>query len=112
MASGEMTPAAFVALLITVLTQASTVSKDGAVHFICMDWRHIAELIEAGRQVCNEMRNLVVWVKSNAGQGTFFRSQHELIAAFRVGEAPHLNNVQLGRHKLEHVEAGCLGEGG
>jgi DNA modification methylase len=63
-----------------------------------MDWRHIAELTEAGRAVYDQFLNLVVWVKSNAGQGSFYRSQHELIGVFRVGPAPHLNNVELGRH--------------
>jgi DNA modification methylase len=48
--------------------------------------------------VYGEFLNLAVWVKSNAGQGSFYRSQHELIGVFRVGEAPHLNNIQLGRH--------------
>ena len=32
------------------------------------------------------------------GQGSFYRSQHELVGVFRVGEAKHLNNVELGRH--------------
>ena len=51
-----------------------------------MDWRHIGELLEAGGAVYGAMLNLVVWVKSNAGQGSFYRSQHELIGVFRVGE--------------------------
>ena len=70
----------------------------GALHYVCMDWRHLGELLEAGQQTYGEMLNLAVWVKSNAGQGSFYRSQHELIGVFRVGEAPHLNNVELGRH--------------
>jgi DNA modification methylase len=63
-----------------------------------MDWRHVGELVEAGREVYGEMLNLVVWAKSNAGQGSFYRSQHELIGVFRVGREAHLNNVELGRH--------------
>ena len=59
---------------------------------------HIGELIEAGREVYDEMLNLAVWVKSNAGQGSFYRSKHELVGVFRVGDAKHLNNVELGRH--------------
>jgi DNA modification methylase len=74
------------------------VSRDGAVHFVCMDWRHIGELLEAGGTVYGEILNMAVWVKSNAGQGSFYRSQHEHIGIFRVGDAPHLNNVELGRH--------------
>jgi len=80
------------------LGNAVRVSRDGAVHFVCMDWRHIRELIEAGRAIYSEMLNLAVWVKSNAGQGSFYRSQHEMIGIFRAGEAKHLNNVELGRH--------------
>ena len=97
MASGEMSPAEFTAFLEETLGTAASVSRDGAVHFVCMDWRHIRELIEAG-EVYGEMLNLAVWVKSNAGQGSFYRSQHELIGIFRVGEAKHLNNIELGRH--------------
>jgi DNA methylase len=63
-----------------------------------MDWRHIGELIEVGREIYPAMINLVVWNKANAGQGSFYRSQHELIAVFRAGEGPHQNNVELGRH--------------
>lgn len=98
MASGEMSRPAFIAFLTTSLQHAATRSRDGAVHFVCIDWRHVADLIAAGEQVYGEMLNLVVWAKSNAGQGTFYRSQHELIGVFRVGQRPHLNNIELGRH--------------
>ena len=98
MASGEMSPSEFTAFLEETLGNAARVSRDGAVHFVCMDWRHIRELIEAGREIYGEMLNLVVWEKTNAGQGSFYRSAHELVGVFRVGEAKHLNNVELGRH--------------
>ena len=98
MASGEMSRQEFVAFLIETLGHAATHSRAGALHYVCMDWRHLSELLEAGQQTYGEMLNLAVWVKSNAGQGSFYRSQHELIGVFRVGEAPHLNNIQLGRH--------------
>jgi len=98
MASGELSRSDFVAFLETTLAEAAAVSRDGAVHYVCMDWRHIGELIEAGGMVYGDMLNLAVWVKSNAGQGSFYRSQHELVGIFRVGEEPHLNNVELGRH--------------
>src|SRR5438445_7495458 len=98
MASGELSRADFVAFLKSTLAAAAAVSRDGAVHFVCMDWRHIGELLEAGGAVYDDVLNLAVWVKSNAGQGAFYRSQHELIGVFRVGEEPHLNNVELGRH--------------
>ena len=98
MASGELSSDGFVTFLRDTLTQAAEVSKDGAVHYICMDWRHIGDLIAAGSDVYAAMLNLVAWVKTNAGQGSFYRSQHELIGVFRVGTEPHLNNVELGRH--------------
>ena len=98
MASGEMSRSEFIAFLEETLGAAAGVSRDGAVHYVCMDWRHIDALIEAGRAVYSEMLNLVVWDKNNAGQGSFYRSQHELIGVFRVGDAKHLNNVELGRH--------------
>ena len=97
MASGELSRAGFVEFLKSTLTAAAAVSRDGAVHFVCMDWRHLGELLEAGG-IYADILNLAVWVKSNAGQGSFYRSQHELVGVFRVGEEPHLNNVELGRH--------------
>jgi hypothetical protein len=88
----------FRAFLHVCLGHAAGVSRDGCLHFVCMDWRHIGELIEVGREIYPAMINLVVWNKANAGQGSFYRSQHELIAVFRAGEGPHQNNVELGRH--------------
>jgi DNA modification methylase len=98
MASGEMSSAKYVRFLTTALEAAAAVSREGAVHFICIDWRHIGELLEAGRPVYGTMLNLVVWAKTNAGQGSFYRSAHELIGVYRVGNAAHLNNIELGRH--------------
>ena len=98
MASGEMSRTDFTAFLEETLGTAARVSRDGAVHFVCMDWRHVSELIEAGREIYGEMLNLVVWEKTAPGQGAFYRSAHELIGVFRVGDAKHLNNVELGRH--------------
>lgn len=98
MGSGEMTDAEFREFLEQSLKQAASVSVDGAVHFVCIDWRHVADLMQAGRQAYGEALNLVVWAKTNAGQGSFYRSQHELIGVFRVGQGRHVNNVELGRH--------------
>jgi len=96
-ASGEMQPAQYREFLSLTLGNGVGVSTDGAVHFAFMDWRHIADLIEVGRGIYGGMLNLVVWNKTNSGQGSFYRSQHELIGVFRVGEESHRNNVQLGR---------------
>jgi DNA modification methylase len=98
MASGEMSRDAFIAFLKETLGTAAQFSIHGAVHFACMDWRHIEELITASRSVYGAMLNLIAWVKTNTGQGSFYRSQHEMIGVFRVGATPHLNTIELGRH--------------
>ncbi|MGZ9111345.1 MAG: site-specific DNA-methyltransferase [Rhodoplanes sp.] len=97
-ASGEMSPAHFTRFLRRSLALAAEHSGDGSIHFVFTDWRHINELSAAGSSVYSELKNIVVWVKTNAGQGSFYRSQHELICVFKSGEGPHQNNVELGRH--------------
>lgn len=97
MASGEMSEAEFIAFLETVLGNMAAVSCDGALHYICMDWRHLYELLTAGRKVYDDYKNLCIWAKSNAGMGSLYRSQHEEILVFKKGKAPHVNNVLLGR---------------
>jgi DNA modification methylase len=98
MASGEMSSADYVRFLDIILNAAASISREGALHYVCTDWRHIAELWAAAKPVYGDTINIAVWVKSNAGQGSLYRSQHELVGIFRVGQAPHLNNVELGRH--------------
>lgn len=98
MASGEMTPAQFTDFLATAFRNAAEVSIDGAVHYQCMDWRHVEEMMAAGRQVYSGLLNMCVWSKDSAGMGTFYRSQHELVFVWKVGNAAHLNNVELGKH--------------
>lgn len=96
MASGEMSTREFRKFLDDSLRQLARVSVDGSIHYLCMDWRHIADLIAVGNSVYSEFKNLAVWVKENAGMGSFYRSQHELVAIFKHGKAPHLNNFGLG----------------
>ena len=96
--SGEMSPAQFTRFLRSSLSLAARHSADGAIHFVFIDWRHIGELLAAASAVHSELKNLVVWVKTNAGQGSFYRSQHELICVFKNGDGPHQNHVELGRH--------------
>jgi DNA modification methylase len=97
-ASGEMTAKQYVSFLVDALSLAANHSANGSIHFVCIDWRHIGQLLAAGEQVYDELKNLIVWLKSNAGQGTFYRSQHELIAAFKHGAGSHINNFELGQH--------------
>lgn len=95
-ASGEMSEAQFTAFLTSALSQTAAVMRDGAIAFVCMDWRHMGELLTAGRAVFTELKNLIVWNKTNGGMGTFYRSKHELIFVFKVGTAEHTNSFGLG----------------
>jgi DNA modification methylase len=97
-ASGEMSTAEFIAFLTQTLGLCVRHSRAGSIHYVCMDWRHVSELIEAGRSVYTELKNICVWVKTNAGQGSFYRSQHELVLVFKSGSEPHLNTFELGQH--------------
>jgi DNA modification methylase len=98
MASGEMSRPEYIDFLKGGLGNSARVSRDGAVFYTCCDWRHLTEIIDAGRLTFGETLNICVWVKSNGGQGSFYRSRHEFIVVFRVGKGAHLNNVALGRH--------------
>jgi DNA modification methylase len=98
MASGEMSDAQFRSFLAETLGACASVSRNGAVHFICMDWRHMDDLSAIGKKVYGELLNLCVWNKSNAGMGSLYRSKHELVFVYRVGTDAHFNAVELGRH--------------
>ncbi|MEH3098671.1 site-specific DNA-methyltransferase [Sphingomonas adhaesiva] len=98
MASGEMSREEFTEFLAVVFGNAHAVSIDGAIHYQCMDWRHIPEMIMAGERIYASLENMCTWVKDNGGMGSFYRSQHELVFVWKVGTAPHLNNVELGRN--------------
>ncbi len=98
MASGEMTQDAFTAFLESVMLNMCAVSKDGALHYICMDWRHAFETLSAARPNYSEQKNLCVWNKANAGMGSFYRSKHELVFVFKKGTAKSINNIELGKH--------------
>jgi DNA modification methylase len=98
MASGEMSQAEFTEFLTASLTNLARFSADGSIHFVCMDWRHLQEILDAGRAAYDELKNLIVWNKDNGGMGAFYRSKHELIFAFKNGTKPHINNFGLGQH--------------
>ncbi|WP_339635855.1 DNA methyltransferase [uncultured Sneathiella sp.] len=98
MASGEMSETEFRTFLKETLGACKTVSRDGAVHFICMDWRHMEDVTAVAHDIYGAFLNLCIWSKSNAGMGSLYRSKHELIFVYRVGEATHLNMVELGKH--------------
>ncbi|KQZ20789.1 DNA methylase N-4 [Mesorhizobium sp. Root552] len=98
MASGEMSTDQFTAFLKTAFTHLVSASANGSIHFICMDWRHMGEMLAAGEEIYSELKNLIVWAKDNGGMGTFYRSRHELIFAFKHGDAAHINTFELGQH--------------
>ena len=81
-----------------VLKHLAASSIDGALHFVCLDWRHTSELISAARSVYAELKNVCVWVKENGGQGSLYRSQHEFVFVFKSGNGSHRNNIQLGTY--------------
>jgi DNA modification methylase len=97
MASGEMDEAAYTAFLGQSCRNLATYSADGSLQYVCIGWRHVAELLAAGREVYGELIDLCVWVKDNGGTGSLYRSQHELILVFNQGRGSHRNNVQLGQ---------------
>lgn len=98
MASGEMTDQEFRNFLAESFSVCAQISREGAVHFICMDWRHMADVAAAGSTIYHALLNLCVWNKSNAGMGSLYRSKHELVFVYRVGATTHFNSVELGKH--------------
>lgn len=98
MASGEMSEDEFTQFLKATLGAAANASRDGALHYVCMDWRHLLEALSAGRALYDSLLNMCVWNKDNGGMGSFYRSKHELVLVFKVGTASHTNNVELGRY--------------
>jgi ParB/RepB/Spo0J family partition protein len=97
MASGEMNSDEFRQFLTASLKLTSAYTSSGSVIYTFMDWRHIDEILTAGRAQGWEFANLCVWVKSNGGMGSFYRSMHELVFVFRQGGGKSVNNIQLGR---------------
>jgi 16S rRNA G966 N2-methylase RsmD len=98
MATGEMSNEAFTDFLSAVFGHLVAHSTDGSIHDVCMDWRHIAEMMAAGNLIYTKLKNLCVWAKTNAGMGTFYRSQHELVFVWKSGAGPHINNFELGQY--------------
>jgi DNA modification methylase len=98
MASGEMSVAEFTGFLRIVFQNLAVASSNGSIHFVAMDWRHMAEVLAAGQGTYSELKNLCVWAKTNGGMGSLYRSQHELIFVFKAGTGAHTNNVELGKH--------------
>jgi DNA modification methylase len=97
MATGEMSEDEFTGFLASVFNLLTRHSRDGSIHQVFMDWRHLQEILSAGREVYNDLLNVCVWAKTQGGMGSLYRSQHELVMIFKHGKQPHQNNIQLGR---------------
>jgi len=98
MGMGEMSREAFQTFLSTSIAASRDLCVDGAILMICIDWRHLSDLTAATMREGLAQINLCVWAKANAGMGSLYRSQHELISVCKTGTAAHVNNVQLGRY--------------
>jgi ParB-like nuclease domain/DNA methylase len=97
MASGEMSEDQFIAFLTAFLQRTKENTKDGAILFVFMDWRHLYELITASREVGLALKNLVVWARDSAAMGSCYRSRHELVLVFKNGDAPHCSGWDAGQ---------------
>ena len=97
-ASGEMEKEEFTEFLKTAMCLQTKFSVDGSIHYQCMDWRHVSEMLDAGNDIYSSLKNICVWDKSTGGMGSLYRSQHEFIFVFKNGTKPHINNVELGVH--------------
>ena len=97
-AAGELKEKQFSEFLKDVFKNLISISTDGSIHYVCMDWRHLNEILEAGNACYSELKNLCIWSKDQAGQGSFYRSQHELVFVFKNGKGKHINNFELGQY--------------
>ncbi|AEP10297.1 site-specific DNA-methyltransferase [Micavibrio aeruginosavorus] len=97
MASGEMSASQFTEFLEKTFRNLVSFSSDGSIHYVCMDWRHMEEILKAGK-IFTELKNLCIWNKTNGGMGSLYRSKHELVFVFKNGKKPHVNNIMLGEH--------------
>lgn len=98
MGVGEMSVAGFRAFLAQSLGTTLSQLLPGGVMMVCMDWRHVEDLIAVGKGLGLDLINLCVWNKTNGGMGSLYRSKHELVCVFRTSGEPAVNNVELGRH--------------
>lgn len=94
--AGEMTPPEFTAFLRAIFRNCVRFSKSGSIHYHCMDFRHIREMLDAADGVYDEYKQLIVWDKGQGGQGAFYRAAHELVFVFKAGKGRHTNNFGLG----------------
>ena len=98
MASGELSRPEFQEFLKVSLGHCRAYSRPGALIYGCMDWRHTQDILAAASNNDLELINVCIWVKTNGGMGSMYRSRHEEVFVFKNGQSAHINNVQLGRY--------------
>ena len=103
-ASGEMSVSEFIAFLRAIFRNCVRFAQPGSIHYHCMDYRHIREILDASEGIYDELKQLIVWDKGSGAQGTFYRNQHELVFVFKSGRARHINNFGLKRYRTNVVK--------
>ena len=98
MGSGEMAPDELFEFFRAFIEAFLPHIKSGAVVEIVIDWRSLHLMLRAAEPLLGPLINLAVWVKDRPGQGSFLRSQHELVLIFKAGKGRFRNNVMLGKH--------------
>jgi hypothetical protein len=96
--SGELTSPQFTQFLKDALCACARFITDGSIVYVCMDWRHSGELLEAGASAFDELKNICVWTKANGGLGSFYRSAHEFVFVYKKGKTAHINTFGLGQN--------------
>ena len=86
------------------MQQMAACSIDGAVHYHFMDWRHIGELLAAGRAVYGELLNMCVWAKTNAGHGLVL-SQPARAGVRLQGRRPGRTSTMSGSGSTDAIAA-------
>lgn len=107
MGAGEMSPPEFTAFLRAIFRNCVRFSAAGSIHYQCMDWRHMREMLDAADGVYSEFKQLIVWAKQAGALGAFYRSRHELVFVFKSGKGKHTNNFSMGetgRYRTNVVE--------
>jgi DNA modification methylase len=97
MASGEMTDSQFLDFNQKWMDAVLPHLVDGAILGTFIDWRGLPIAHAAATGLGLTPLNLVVWAKTNAGMGSLYRSQHELLPLFKKGAASNVNNISLGK---------------
>jgi DNA modification methylase len=97
MASGEMTDAEFLAFNEAWMAAVLPHLCDGGVLGTFIDWRGSPTVHSAALKLGLVPLNLIVWAKTNAGMGSLYRSQHELLPLFKKGTGPHVKHFELGK---------------